>query len=207
MSELIYTNAGNPFKTEHAAKMTAGRKKFKTEVVAVDGGYAIKKLGDEATLEIPTTEQIVTKPSEPEQEEVATATPDVEVTRPWRPRDANEIPDKYKEDGFVYKLAYKKQRAIDSKLRLGWVIDRKVASKMRKDKLLFEDGSCDSTLIIGDTILMKLPKERAKARRSYYSERTMDGMKRKKEEYDSKLRDCGVKSVGDGISISRGIVA
>jgi hypothetical protein len=201
MSDLIYKKDGKPFATERVAKMIIGAKKINATVVEVDGGYAIKKLDNkESDTKISPVQQ------EKASEQTTTESPDVKVTETWRPKNATEIPEEYKEPDFEYKFAYQHKRAINKKLREGWVIDHNVAQKMRDAGLLFSDGSCDSTFIIGDTVLMKLPKARAIARRKYYQERTMDGMKKKKAEYDAKLRACGVEeSVGSGIQVSRGI--
>lgn len=210
MSELIYKNDGNPFATELAAKMAIGKKKLDAKAVKVDGGYAVEVWGDNKTPTEATPPAQPTKESELKQGEESvqtkTETPDVKVTETWRPKNATEIPEEYKDPDFDYKFEYNHKRAISDNLRNRWAIDLDVAPQMRKAGLLFADGSCDSTFVVGDTILMKLPKVRATARRKYYQERTMDGMKRKKAEYDAKLRDCGVEgSVGDGIKVSRGI--
>lgn len=205
--KLTYKKDGTPFPTEATAKSYLVRAKLiGAEVVKLKDGFVVKAPDSEETQKeevkqegsVKTAEEQATPPAQPQEVVDIEKRPDIKIVKTYRPRDAAEIPEKYKDPAFDYKLVYNHKKAVEKKLRarLGWEIDRLVASKMREDGLLFADGSCDSTLIIGDTILMRVPKPNAEAYRKYYKERTMDGLKEKQKKYEENVRAAGSQATG-----------
>jgi len=212
--KLIYTSEGKPFKAALPAKSYIKRANLVgAELIELKDGFVIKvpDIEEEAQTQEAKQEEVkqeksvtetaevqATPSAKPQKDTAIEDRPNIKIVKTFRPRNATEIPDKYKNPAFDYKFVYNDKRAINDyfRMRLGWEIDRFIAQKMRDDGLLFADGSCDSTYVLGDTILMRVPKENAEAYRRYVKERTMDGVKNRQEAYAEKVREAGSKAGG-----------
>lgn len=193
---LIKTNSGDPFKTEHAAKIHAGRLKLQDfKVVPVPGEEGAEPLG----YALETEEK-----SEPAQES-APAVKKHRVTKPWQPASLLHIPEDLKNPDYVYRFCVNEESRpgnIRKKLAEGWEIDKTLLKEMKKRGLLhaptLDDGqSLDDTLTIREMVVMKMDKETAKSRNQYFERRASDAADSAKSKYKSDAKALGIETYGD----------
>lgn len=178
---IITSDNGNPYTSEAVAANVIKMKKLNNATpIEIEGGWGIL-----------TEQKTPIKP------------PKIEASAPWIEARMNELNKEFLEIDMSYRMEYRSGKTINKAIREGWVVDREYAKKMRESGLLYIDESLDNTYIVGDQILMKIPKHRVEARNKFYHDRTADGIaKKRKEALDNQLSGCGVKSVGS-IEIER----
>ena len=92
-----------------------------------------------------------------------------EPTEPWNPAKILEVPEKFKDPNFVYRWVDKdKPGNFRKKLQEGWLVDNELTKKMTSLGTIEDGSAIDGTLQVREMIVMKLPIERAKARKEYY---------------------------------------
>lgn len=94
-------------------------------------------------------------------------------TTPWKPARRAEIPERFKDPRFTYRLCDKGTSGnIARKEEEGWVKDHDLSKKMNIIQRAVEDGTnIDTTYQIRELIAMKMPKEMAAARNKYYRDK------------------------------------
>jgi hypothetical protein len=214
---LIYKRDGNPFPTIASALSAASRKSLKDEeyeAVKVQGGYALRLKSKREIVKTLEDEEKEFHNDEPSCETISppkenwvkkdipvhTKTPDIEVTIPYRPTDVTQIPDDCKNPLYVYRFANKHKLNMDKKLRNRWEVDHEVAKKMKEKGLIFINSSCDSTLVVGDMILIKMRRETELSRKKYYYDKAVTGITNAKKVYEGKVSNkegTEITSVGD----------
>lgn len=96
----------------------------------------------------------------------------------WNPVRLLDIPADLKDSRYTYRWCNKdKQGNIRKKASEGWEVDyelsKKLNSRLGLNKTLDDGSGVDSTLQMRELIVMRLPKEKAEARRKYYADQGM----------------------------------
>lgn len=189
MENLIMTGSGEPFATDKAAKMAAGRKKVGNyTIVPHNGGYAISvkeetQMTTSANVTPEVTEPLVEAKPEPVKHK---------VTAPWRPARKLDIPEHLKNPAFVYRWCDKnKPGNIQKKMSEGWEVDKELSRKLTAiaTRTLNDGSPLDGTAQIAELIVMRMPKEMAASRNEYYAKRSE--MATKEAQEDLKRRTGG----------------
>ncbi len=98
------------------------------------------------------------------------------ATTPWKPARFLDIPEEFKDPRFVYRFVNTKKEGNEvKKLNEGWEYDfelgKKLTQRFGKTRTIHDGTPIDSAYQIRELIVMRMPKEMAKARNEYYSKR------------------------------------
>jgi hypothetical protein len=109
------------------------------------------------------------------------ATVKKEPTTPWSPARILDIPERFKDPAFTYRWVNKDRAGnMRKKESEGWEIDTELTRKMSNLATTIEDGTpIDGTIQVREMIVMRLPQERAKARKEYYRDKNVRSIKDK----------------------------
>lgn len=109
------------------------------------------------------------------------------VTRPWEPAKLLDIPQHLKDPNFTYRFCNKNAIGnIQKKEAEGWEIDKDLSKKLQQLQRTINDGSkLDGTLQIREMIVMRMPKELAKARNEYYADKCEDAVRSSQRRFKS----------------------
>ena len=178
MENLILTVNGEPFSTEKAAKMAAGRKKLiDSTIVPHNGGYAISiKEESQMTTSANGMPQVPPTITPEEAQKLPTSEPiKHKATTPWRPARKLDIPEHFKNPAFTYRWCDKnKPGNIQRKMSEGWEVDKELSRKLTAIATrTINDGSpLDGTAQVAELVVMRMPKEMAASRSEYYAKRS-----------------------------------
>lgn len=112
-----------------------------------------------------------------------------EPTIPWAPARILDIPEKFKDPAFTYRWVNKdKAGNLRKKQSEGWEIDKELTRKMSGIAKPIQDGSpMDGTIQVREMIVMRLPQERAEARKAYYRDKNARSIKDKEAHFKNEV--------------------
>ena len=116
------------------------------------------------------------------------------ATTPWRPARFLHIPESMKDPRFVYRFVNTKREGNElKKLQEGWEYDYELGKKLTQQfgqTRTIQDGTpIDTAYRIRELIVMRMPKEMAKARNDYYSKRGETNLRTMKESLQQGMDD------------------
>lgn len=154
---LVLRENNEPFATDKAAKMFAGRRKwFDAEIVPYEGGGYAVDVSEDLYKEWKSSEE-----DAKEKKHV--------VTSPWKPATLLSIPENLKDKGYVYRFCNKKTEGnIQKKIAEGWEIDKELSKKLNSAPTIEDGKPIDGTLHVRELVVMRMRKELKESRDKYF---------------------------------------
>jgi len=165
--------------------------------VAGDMGIDLKKLRPMSTF---SDEQITEIRLMYQKSEPAKESPSRKASTPWKPARLLDIPEHLKDPSFTYRwCTTNKPGNIRKKQSEGWIIDKELSKKLATDLVpTIEDGKpLDGVVGIRELIVMKIPNEKAQARKEFYQQRGEMATQAKQQELDNEVRRLGGETYGN----------
>jgi hypothetical protein len=116
------------------------------------------------------------------------------ATTPWKPAKMLYIPEEFKDSRFVYRFVNTKRDGNElKKQQEGWEYDIELSKKLVRhfgETRKLEDGTpIDNVYRIRELVVMRMPKEIAKARNEYYAQRGDTSLQTMKQKFQDGMED------------------